>query len=150
MPRTTSRKNKAPKSRKPRKLGRTTKALPARSLSGSSARRPRAARKPDPQRAYEDVYLKLIEVMDRAPKGPEVEIAVLDAVLTAAAHYAADSFTDEDAAAGTLKCMQLFAERMREVLIAQGEDDSARGSADDDLDDDAASGPLLPLSPGRA
>jgi hypothetical protein len=76
----------------------------------------------DPTWIYEDTYTRLTAIMDNAPTGAGAELAVLDAVITAAAHFAADSFTERDAAPGVLKCVQLFAERMRETLVAEGED----------------------------
>jgi hypothetical protein len=80
-------------------------------------------RTPTSEEVYEDVYQRLTAIMDGAPQGPGIELAVLDAVIAAAAHYAADCFNEADAAAGTLKCVQLFAERMRETLVAIDEDD---------------------------
>jgi hypothetical protein len=78
-----------------------------------------AKKKPmDPRDVYEEVYGRLAAIMDDAPEGEEgVELAVLDAVISAAAHFCADSFSEADAAPGVLKCMQLFAERMRETLV---------------------------------
>jgi hypothetical protein len=86
--------------------------------------RKRAAREKTHEQVYEAVYRRLMAVMDKAPQGPGVELAVLDAVIAASAHYAADCFNEQDAAAGALKCVQLFAERMRESLVTvYGEDD---------------------------
>jgi hypothetical protein len=79
-------------------------------------------KKQDPTWIYEDVYTRLTEIMDRAPTGEGADLAVLDAVITAAAHFAADSFTTRDAAPGVLKCVQLFAERMRETLVEDLDD----------------------------
>lgn len=76
----------------------------------------------DPSSVYEDVYTRLTEIMDKAPSGEGLDLAVLDAVITAAAHFAADSFTPDDAAPGVLKCVQLFAERMRETLVEDPDD----------------------------
>jgi hypothetical protein len=94
----------------PKKKPRSTKKLP------KQGRRP-AALAPDPRAVYEKVYFDLTAIIDKAPAGPENELVVLDAVISAAAHFAADSFSGDDVGPGVLKCVQLFAERMKETLV---------------------------------
>jgi hypothetical protein len=95
-------------------------------------RKPNKNKNADPLSVYEDVYTRLTEIMDTAPTGEAADLAVLDAVISAAAHFAADSFTEKDAAPGVLKCVQLFAERMREILVdADGVDEADPDDRDD-------------------
>jgi hypothetical protein len=124
----------APKAKKPKPRKRRALARAPRP-SSAKTRAPR----PDNEEVYEDVYQQLTAIMDAAPQGPGVELAVLDAVIAAAAHYAADCFNEADAAAGALKCVQLFSERMRETLVAV--------SDADDGDQHLVGRPMRPLLP---